>query len=131
MLKRDPGVLGPRWWLVHALFSQDRVDEVRAALEEVVAAEPGFAWVWLDLVRISERLGELPGAVDEARAVADAVAVHPQAGYFHAQLARLAGRAGDEATRAAAARCAAELAPELKAVQLDGARTSLAEGDLA
>jgi Tfp pilus assembly protein PilF len=131
MLKRDPGAPGPRWRLAHAVLSQDRVDEARAALEEVVTAEPGFAWAWLDLARISERLGELPGAVDEARAAADAAAGHPQAGYFHAQLARLAGRAGDEATRAAAARRAAELAPELKAAQLDGARASLAEGDLA
>jgi Tfp pilus assembly protein PilF len=131
MLKRDPGAPGPRWRLAHAVLSQDRVDEARAALEEVVTAEPGFAWAWLDLARISERLGELPGAVDEARAAADAAAGHPQAGYFHAQLARLAGRAGDEATRAAAARRAAELAPELKAAQLEGARASLAEGDLA
>ena len=131
MLKRDPGAPGPRWRLAHALLSQDRVDEARVALEDVVAAEPGFAWAWLDLARISERLGELPGAVDEARTAAEAAAGHPQAGYFHAQLARLAGRAGDEATRAAAARRAAELAPELKAAQLDGARASLAEGDLA
>jgi len=131
MLKRDPGAPGPRWRLAHALLSQDRVDEARTALEEVVATEPGFAWAWLDLARISERLGELPGAVDEARAAADAAAGHPQAGYLHAQLARLAGRAGDEATRAAAARRAAELAPELKTAQLDGARASLAEGDLA
>jgi tetratricopeptide (TPR) repeat protein len=131
MLKRDPGAPGPRWRLAHALLAQDRVDEARAALEEVVAAEPGFAWAWLDLARISERLGELPGAVDEARAAAAAAAAgHPQAGYFHAQLARLAARSGDEATRAAAARRAAELAPELKAAQLEGAQSSLAEGDL-
>jgi predicted Zn-dependent protease len=130
MLKRDPGAPGPRWRLAHALLAQDRVDEARAALEEVVAAEPGFAWAWLDLARISERLGELPGAVDEARAAAAAAAGHPQAGYFHAQLARLAARSGDEATRAAAARRAAELAPELKAAQLEGAQSSLAEGDL-
>jgi Tfp pilus assembly protein PilF len=129
MLKRDPAAPGPRWRLAHAVLAQDRVDEARAALEEVVAAEPGFAWAWLDLARISERLGELPGAVDEARAAADASAGHPQAGYFHAQLARIAVRAGDEATRATAARRAAELAPELKAAQLEGARESLAAGD--
>jgi tetratricopeptide (TPR) repeat protein len=131
LLKRDPAAPGPRWRLAHALLAQDRVAEARAELEEVAAAEPGFAWAWLDLARISERLGELPGAVDEARAAADAAASHPQAGYFHAQLARLAGRAGDEPTRAAAAHRAAALAPELKAAQLDGARSSLAEGDLA
>jgi tetratricopeptide (TPR) repeat protein len=131
MLKRDPAAPGPRWRLAHALLSQDRVDEARAELEEVAAAEPGFAWAWLDLARISERLGQLPGAVDEARAAAAAAAGHPQAGYFHAQLARLAGRAGDDVTRAAAARRAADLAPELKTAQLEGALASLAEGDLA
>lgn len=130
MLKRDPAAPGPRWRLAHALLAQDRIAEARTALEEVVAAEPGFAWAWLDLARISERLGELPGAVDEARAAADAAAGHPQAGYFHAQLARLAARSGDEPTRASAARRAAELAPDLKAAQLEGAQSSLAEGDL-
>jgi tetratricopeptide (TPR) repeat protein len=131
MLKRDPGAPGPRWRLGHALLAQDSVAEGRAELEEVVTSEPGFAWAWLDLAKISERLGELPGAIDEARAAAEAAADHPQAGYFHAQLARLAGRAGDEATRAAAARRAGELAPELKAAQLAGARESLAAGDTA
>jgi len=130
-LKRDPGAPGPRWRLGHALLAQDSVTEARAELEEVVAHEPGFAWAWLDLAKISERIGELTGAVDEARAAADASAGHTQAGYFHAQLARIASRAGDEATRAMAARRAAELAPELKAAQLEGARESLAEGDAA
>jgi len=131
MMKRDPGAPGPRWRLGHALLAQDSIAEGRAELEEVVASEPGFAWAWLDLAKVSERLGELPGAIDEARAAAEAAAGHPQAGYFQAQLARLAGRAGDEATRAAAARRAAELAPELKAAQLAGARESLEAGDLA
>ena len=130
MLKRDPGAPGPRWRLAHALLAGDQIAEGRAELEDVVAAEPGFAWAWLDLARVSERVGELPGAVDEARAAAEAAAGHPQAGYFHAQLARLASLAGDEATRAAAARRAAELAPELRAAQLEGARESLAAGDL-
>ena len=131
ILKRDPAAPGARWRLGHALIAQDQVAEGRAALEAVVAGEPGFAWAWLDLAKISERLGELPGALDEARAAADAAAGHPQAGYFHAQLARIAGRAGDEATRAGAARRAAELAPDLKTAQLEGARESLAAGDHA
>jgi tetratricopeptide (TPR) repeat protein len=131
MLKRDPQAPGPRWRLAHALLAQDSVIEARAELEEAVAGEPGFAWAWLDLAKISERLGELSGAVDEARAAAEASAGHPQSGYFHAQLARIAARAGDEPTRALAARRAAELAPELKADQLAGARDSLAEGDAA
>jgi len=131
MLKRDPGAPGPRWRLGHALLAQDSVAEGRAELEEVVAGAPDFAWAWLDLAKISERLGELPGAIDEARAAAEAATGHPQAGYFHAQLARLAALAGDEATRATAARRVAELAPELKADQLAGAQESLAAGDAA
>ncbi|HEX4421522.1 MAG TPA: hypothetical protein VH165_26585 [Kofleriaceae bacterium] len=131
ILKRDPAAPAPRWRLGHALLAQDSLIEGRAELEEVVSHEPGFAWGWLDLAKISERIGELTGAVDEARAAAEAAADHPQAGYFHAQLARLAARAGDEVTRATAARRAAELAPELKAAQLAGAADSLAEGDLA
>ncbi len=131
MLKRDPGAPAPRWRLAHALLAQDNITEGRAELEEVVSHDPAFAWAWLDLAKISERLGELPGAVDEARTAAERAAGHPQAGYFHAQLARLAALAGDDATRAIAARRAAELAPELKAAQLEGARESLAAGDLA
>jgi Tfp pilus assembly protein PilF len=130
-LKRDPGAPGPRWRLGHALLAQGSIAEGRAELEEVVARDRELAWAWLDLAKVSERLGELPGAVDEARAATEAAADHPQAGYFHAQLARIAGKAGDEATRAAAARRAAELAPELKAAQLEGTRESLAAGDLA
>jgi len=133
MLKRDPGAPGPRWRLGHALLAQNSLVEGRAELEEVVAHEPGFAWAWLDLAKVSERVGEHAGAVDEARAAADASIAtdHPQAGYFHAQLARIASRAGDEATRAAAARRAGELAPDLKSAQLAGARTSLEAGDIA
>ncbi|HSR96661.1 MAG TPA: hypothetical protein VLM79_06300 [Kofleriaceae bacterium] len=133
MLKRDPGAPGPRWRLAHALLSQDRTAEARGELEETVAHEPGFSWAWLDLAKISELVGELPGAIEEARAGADAAAAagHPQAGYFHAQLARIASRAGDEATRAVAARRAGELAPDLKTAQLVGARSSLEAGDAA
>jgi tetratricopeptide (TPR) repeat protein len=130
MLKRDPGAPGPRWRLGHALLARDEIAGGRAELEQVAAAEPDFAWAWLDLARISERLDELPGAIDEARAAAEAAAGHAQAGYFHAQLARLASLAGDEATRTAAARRAAELAPDLRTAQLAGARDSLAAGDL-
>jgi len=133
MLKRDPGAPAPRWRLAHALLLQDRVAAARVELEEVVAHEPGFAWAWLDLAKISEALDELPGALDEARAAADAAAAaqHAQAGYFHAQLARIASRSGDEATRAHAARRAGELAPDLKAAQLAGASASLEAGDIA
>jgi len=131
-LRRDAGAPGPRWRLAHALLAQDTpesTDDARRQLEELVAKEPAFAWAWLDLARISEKLGDLANALDEARAAADAAAGHSQAGYFWAQVARLAQRANDEPARIAAARRAAELAPELKAAQLAGARESLAEGD--
>lgn len=132
-LKRDAQAPGPRWRLAHTMLAQGATPEARRELEEVVGHEPGFAWAWLDLAKISERLGEAGNAVDEARAAAEAAAAvdHPQAGYFHAQLARLAKLAGDEPARVVAARRAAELAPDLKAAQLEGARASLAEGDVS
>ena len=130
-LKRDPNAAGPRWRLAHLLLSQGGVADAREQLEEVVAHEPRFAWAWLDLAKISERLGELPGALDESRAAADAAVGPPQGGYFHAQLARLASTAGEEGTRTRAAQKVAELAPGLKADQLAGANASLAAGDTA
>lgn len=129
-LKRDVAALGPRWRLAHAMFSMSQLEEGRLELEQVVARDPSFAWAWLDLAIISEKLGELTGAVDEARAAVDAAARHPQVGYFHAQLARIAARAGDEATRALAAREAAKRGADLKASQLTGVDEALAAGDL-
>ncbi len=130
-LRRDAAAPAPRWRLAHALLAQEDVAAARRQLEELVAQEPSFAWAWLDLARISERLGELPNALDEARVAAEAAAGHSQAGYFWAQVARVARRAADEPARLDAARRAAELAPELKAAQLAGARDSLAAGDAA
>jgi hypothetical protein len=56
---------------------------------------------------------------------------HPQAGYFWAQLARLASRAGDDVLRAQAATKTSLLAPGLKRAQLDGALASIEAGDAA
>ena len=56
---------------------------------------------------------------------------HPQAGYFWAQLARLASRSGDEMVRAEAATKTSLLAPELKQAQLSGVRESIESGDTA
>jgi tetratricopeptide (TPR) repeat protein len=132
-LKRDPTAPGPRWRLALALLDQDTLEKARDELEQVVSDDPSFAWAWLDLARISERLGDLGNALDEARMAADTAegSQHPQAGYFHAQLARLASRSGDEATRAQAAAKATRLAPELKQAQIAGARESLTQGDVA
>jgi tetratricopeptide (TPR) repeat protein len=132
-LKRDAGAPGPRWRLAHVLLHEDAVENARSALEQVVADDPAFAWGWLDLARISEKLGELSGALDEARMAADAAdrLGHPQTGYFWAQLARIAYRAGDELVRADAATHASLRAPELKRAQLEGASERLEAGDRA
>jgi Tfp pilus assembly protein PilF len=132
-IRRDAGAPGPRWRLAQLLLEQGLEEGARDELEQVVADDPAFAWAWLDLARVSERLGELRGALDEARMAAEAAegAQHPQAGYFWAQLARLAVRGGDELLRAEAATKASLLAPDLKRAQLEGARERLDAGDTA
>jgi hypothetical protein len=132
-LKRDPAAPGPRWRLAHALLDQGAQDDARNELEQVVSDDPAFAFAWLDLARISEQVGDLGNAVDEARMGAETAeaAQHPQAGYFWAQLARLGALTGDDVLRAQAATKVSLLAPALKQAQLDGARESLAEGDHA
>jgi len=132
-IKRDPGAPAPRWRLALAMIAQGSTIVARGELEETVAHDPTFAWAWLDLARISEQLGELPNAIDEVRMAADVAegARHPQAGYFWAQLARLAVRAGDDLLRAEAATKTSLLAPDLKRAQLDGAAERLEAGDQA
>jgi tetratricopeptide (TPR) repeat protein len=132
-LRRDAGAPGPRWRLAQILLERGADTDARDELEQVVADDPVFAWAWLDLARVSERLGEARGAIDEARMAAEAAegAQHPQAGYFWAQLARLAVRGGDELVRAEAATKASLLAPDLKRAQLEGARERLDAGDTA
>lgn len=132
-LKRDAGAPGPRWKLAHVLLEQDAAEDARNELEQVVADDPVFAWAWLDLARVSERLGEVGGALDESRMAADAAegVQHPQAGYFWSQVARLAARNGDDMQRAEAATKASLLAPDLKKAQIEGARERLDAGDTA
>jgi hypothetical protein len=132
-LKRDAAAPGPRWRLAQLLLDQGADVSARDELEQVVADDPVFAWAWLDLARVSERIGEGRNSLDEARMAAEAAegAQHAQAGYFWAQLARLAVRAGDELVRAEAATKASLLAPDLKRAQIEGARERLAAGDTA
>jgi Tfp pilus assembly protein PilF len=132
-LKRDAAAPGPRWRLAHVLLEQGAAEDARNELEQVVADDPVFAWAWLDLARVSEQLGEIGGAVDEARMAAEAAegVQHPQAGYFWSQVARIAVRAGDEMVRAEAATKASLLAPELKRSQIEGARERIEAGDRA
>ncbi|MGE0871951.1 MAG: hypothetical protein AB7P03_25560 [Kofleriaceae bacterium] len=130
-IKRDPSAPGPRWRLALALLDEGAIENARDELEQVVADDPALPWAWLDLGRISERMGELGNAIDEARMAAQTAegVQHPQAGYFWAQLARLATRAGDDMLRAEAATKTSLLAPSLKQEQLSGARESLEAGD--
>lgn len=132
-LKRDGTAPGPRWRLAHVLLERDAIADARDELEQVVANDPGFAWAWLDLARVSERLGERVNALEEARTAAEAAEAtqHPQTGYFWSHVARLASQTGDETTRAAAAANTARLAPELKRAQIDGARERVSAGDTA
>jgi tetratricopeptide (TPR) repeat protein len=132
-LKRDAAASGPRWRLAQVLLDQGADVSARDELEQAVADDPVFAWAWLDLARVSERIGEGRNALDEARMAAEAAegAQHSQAGYFWSQLARLAVRAGDELVRAEAATKASLLAPDLKRAQIEGARERLDAGDTA
>jgi hypothetical protein len=115
------------------LVAQGAIETARDELEQVVADDPAFAWGWIDLARASERLGEIGGAIDEARMAAEVAEgiQHAQAGYFWSQVARLAVRSGDELTRAQAATKASLLAPTLKRAQLEGVRERLDAGDRA
>jgi hypothetical protein len=130
-LKRDSGAPAPRWRLAQALLEQGSAEEARNELEEVVSHDPVFSWAWLDLARVSERLGETTGAVDEARMAAEAAegVQHPQAGYFWSHVARLAANVGNDMVRAEAATKASLLAPDLKRAQIEGVRQCIEGGD--
>lgn len=130
-VRRDPRAPGPRWRLARALVERGDLDTARAELEEVVAHAPKQAWAWLDLAKLSERLGALAGAIDEAEAAADADPAHEHRSHFLAEAARLAAAAGDEPRRAALAARAIALTPDLVASQLAGADDRLADGDLS
>lgn len=129
-VRRDPRAPGPRWRLARALTARGDLDTARAELEEVVATAPGLAWAWLDLARLSERLGASGGAIDEAEAAADADPTHEHRGHFLAEAARLAAIAGDEPRRTALAARALAVAPGLVAAQLAGAEDQIAAGEL-
>ncbi len=129
-VKRDARAPGPRWRLARLLAEAGELAPARRELEEVVALAPTLGWAWLDLARLSERLGELAGALDEARAAADADPQHEQRGHFLAEAARLAAAAGDEAARHELAARALAVAPDLARAQTAGAEDQLAAGEL-
>jgi len=130
-VRRDARAPGPRWRLARQLVARGDLDTARAELEEVVARAPTQAWAWLDLARISERLGALANAVDEAEAAADADSTHEHRAHFLAEAARLAVMAGDEPRRTILSARALALDPGLVAGQLAGAQDRVDDGDLA
>jgi tetratricopeptide (TPR) repeat protein len=133
-VKRDARAPGPRWRLARLLASGGAPGDLEAArreLERVVELAPELPWAWLDLARISERLGEHDGAYDEAVAAAEAAPDHEQVAYFWAHAARLAARRGNEADRAAAAARAVAADPRLVEAELAGAEQNLADGDVS
>ena len=133
-VKRDARAPGPRWRLARLLAAQDDVAQLEAArkeLEIVVEVAPELPWAWLDLARLSEKLGELDGAYDEAVAAAEASPAHEQVAYFWAHAARIAARRNLEADRASCAARALAADPHLVETELAGAEQNLADGDHA
>jgi tetratricopeptide (TPR) repeat protein len=130
LLRRDRGAASPRWRLARALARAGELEEARRELEAVVEQHPRFGWAWYDLARLSEALGELAGARDEALAAADSDPHYEHAGFFLGWAARLAARAGDEAARVELAERARRVDPALAQRQLDGARASLEAAEL-
>jgi len=128
-IKRDPRAAGPRWTLARRLTEDGDVEAARDLLEEVVADAPELAWAWLDLARLSERLGELDGALDEAVAAAEAAPGSEHEAFFWSHAARLAASKGDEARRADLAGKARAADPTVVASYLAGADDNLAAGD--
>lgn len=130
LLRRDRGAAAPRWRLARALARDGKLEAARQEFETVVEEHPRFAWAWYDLARLSEALGELGGARDEAVAAADADPAYEHAGFFLGWAARLAVLAGDEAARVELAARARTADEALARRQLDGARASLEAGEL-
>jgi Tfp pilus assembly protein PilF len=133
-VKRDARAPGPRWRLARLLAEQDDAAQLPAArreLETVVELAPELPWAWLDLARISERLGELDGAYDEAVAAAESNPAHEQVAYFWAHAARLAARRAVDVDRAQCAARALAADPHLVDTELAGAEQNLTDGDHA
>jgi hypothetical protein len=130
-IKRDPKAAGPRWALARLLTGDGKHEEARDLLEAVVADAPDLPWAWLDLARISERLGELDGALDEAVAAAEAAKGGDHEAFFWSHAARLAAAKGDDARRADLAARARAADPQVVASYLAGAEENLASDDTA
>lgn len=128
-LARDPKAVAPRWRLARSLSNQGKAKQARDILEDVVAAQPDFPWAWFDLARISEDMGDLEAACDEAEMAAQAKEDYEHAPFFLGHAARLADKAGlSERCKEIAATVLA-LDPQLPRRHREGARELISAGD--
>ena len=106
-LALDADLADAHTWLGAALLSLGRVDEATASLQRATELEPGQARPWSMLAR-----AHWIGRGDVAQgivALEKAVAINPQFGYGHLQLAFLYTEQGDYARAQAAATIAVDL----------------------
>lgn len=128
MLRRDRRAVGPRYRLGLHLARAGAVQEARRCFEEVVADAPGHAFAWVELAKISERLGELDSAIDEMVEAARVEGSGEFAPLLWAGAARLAAELGDGERRAECAREALAAEPGLVEQLCRGAESELADG---
>ncbi len=128
-LKRDPKSIAPRWRLARALMGAGRPEKARDYLEDVVEAKPDFPWAWFDLSRISEELGQMGAASEEAEQAARAKEGYEHAAFFLAHAARLAQLAGEDARYQSLATEVLRIHPELPGHHIEAARERLAAKD--
>jgi serine/threonine protein kinase/Tfp pilus assembly protein PilF len=106
-LSLNPSLADAHTWLGAALLSLGRPDEALAEFREAVALEPGQARPWSMLAR-GYWIGK--GHIAEGiEALERAVAINPQFGYAHLQLAFLYTETGDYEKAEAASRRAVDL----------------------
>jgi tetratricopeptide (TPR) repeat protein len=95
----------------------------------VVAAKPDFPWAWFDLSRISEEMGDLEAACDEAEVASQAKEDYEHAAFFLGHAARLAHQGGLEERAKTLAQTVLAMDPDLPRRHREGARELIEAGD--
>ncbi len=131
LVRRDGAAVASRWRLGAAFLAAGELERGREELESCVDLDEDFYWAWLELARVSEKLGEFAGAYEEAVTAAEAAqrCRAPSAAYFWSHAARLALRANNSSARDIAAAHVQRLAPQLRTDQLQGVRGCVAARD--
>ncbi len=128
-LSRDSKAVAPRWRLARSLSNQGMLAKARDCLESVVADKPDFPWAWFDLSRISEEMGEVEAACDEAEMASQAKDEYEHSAFFLGHAARLAHLAGLEERTKSLAQSVIEMDPDLPRRHREGARELIAAGE--